>query len=54
MMNDEREKDICFQLNEIKTTTANKGKQTTCGIKKYVTDTQTDRQTDRQMNLITV
>ena len=27
---------------------ANKGKQTTCGIKKHVTDRQTDRPTDRQ------
>ena len=25
---------------------ANKGKQTTCGIKKYVTGRQTDRQTN--------
>jgi hypothetical protein len=25
---------------------ANKAKQTTCGIKKYVTDRQTDRQTN--------
>jgi hypothetical protein len=37
-------------LNEIKITMANKAKQTTCGIKKYVTDRQTDRPTDRQTN----
>ncbi len=29
---------------------ANKGKHTSCGIKKYITD----RQADRQMNLIMV
>ena len=45
-----REKTLFFKLNEIRTTMANKGKQTTCAIKKYVTD----RQTDRQMNLIAV
>ena len=33
-------------MNEIKITMANKAKQTTCGIKKYVTDRQTDRQTN--------